>query len=612
MCGIIGIVGNQEVAQRLVDGLRRMEYRGYDSAGICLVTDGQLVRRRAEGKLANLVKELAANPAAGHTGIAHTRWATHGAPTTNNAHPHATDEVALVHNGIIENFRALREEMTARGRKFESETDTEVVAHLISEQVEQGKSPQEAVQAVLPRLRGAFALAIAFRSHPDMLIGARLGSPLVVGYGPKDAKGGEMYLGSDALALAPLTQHISYLEEGDWVVIAEDGAEIFDANGRSVEREIQASGASAASIEKGNYRHYMQKEIFEQPTVVAQTLRSYLRPVEQKVALPQIDFDISAVNRVTIVACGTSYYAGMVAKYWFEQFARVPVDIDFASEFRYREPVLEPGGLALFISQSGETADTLAALRHCKAEGQTIAVVVNVPTSSMAREADLLLPTHAGPEIGVASTKAFTCQLAVLASLAAHFAVRKGRLSAVEEAEIVKHLLEAPACLNAALDHDDEIAAMAHLIAPARDVLYLGRGQDFPLALEGALKLKEISYIHAEGYAAGEMKHGPIALIDEAVPVIVLAPSGPLFEKTVSNMQEVRARGGKIVLISDAEGLAEAGEGCLATIEMPKVHPLIAPLVYAVPVQLLAYHTACAKGTDVDQPRNLAKSVTVE
>ncbi len=607
MCGIIGIVGKEEVADRLVDGLRRMEYRGYDSAGVCTVKDGQLIRRRAEGKLINLVHELARDPAPGTIGIAHTRWATHGAPTTSNAHPHATGEIALVHNGIIENFRQLREALTARGRTFESQTDTEVVAHLVSELVEAGASPQDAVKAVLPQLRGAFALAIAFRAYPDLLIGARLGSPLVVGHAD-----GETYLGSDALALAPLTQQITYLEEGDWVVITRDGAQIFDSNNNEVTREVTTSGASAAAIEKGNYRHFMQKEIFEQPTVVAQTLRSYIRQVDQSVALPQFDFDLSSINRVTIVACGTSYYAGMVAKYWFEQFARLPVDIDFASEFRYRDPVLEPGGLALFISQSGETADTLAALRHCKAAGQTIAVVVNVPTSSMAREADLLLPIHAGPEIGVASTKAFTCTLAVLAALAAHMAVKRGRMSRAEEAEVVKHLLEAPASLNAALAHDDEIAAMAHLIAPARDVLYLGRGPDYPLALEGALKLKEISYIHAEGYASGEMKHGPIALIDEAVPVIVLAPSGPLFEKTVSNMQEVRARGGKVVLISDAEGLAEAGEGCLATIEMPKVHPLIAPLVYAVPVQLLAYHVACVKKTDVDQPRNLAKSVTVE
>ena len=607
MCGIIGIVGKDQVAERLVDGLRRMEYRGYDSAGVCTVHAGELVRRRAPGKLAGLEQELARDPAPGTTGIAHTRWATHGAPTAANAHPHATSVLALVHNGIIENFRQLKEALTARGRVFESDTDTEVVAHLLSEQVEAGLSPQDAVKATLPQLRGAFALAIAFKDYPDMLIGARLGSPLVLGFGE-----GETYLGSDALALAPLTQRICYLDEGDWVVVTREGAQIFDKDNNAVEREVTISGASAAAIEKGNYRHFMQKEIFEQPTVVAQTLRSYIRQVDQSVALPQFDFDLSTIRRVTIVACGTSFYAGMVAKYWFEQFARLPVDIDFASEFRYRDPVLEPGGLALFISQSGETADTLAALRHCKEQGQTIAVVVNVPTSSMAREADLLLPTHAGPEIGVASTKAFTCQLAVLAALAAHLAVRRGRMDRAEEAEVVTHLLETPASLNAALAHDDEIAAMAHLIAPARDVLYLGRGADYPLALEGALKLKEISYIHAEGYASGEMKHGPIALIDEAVPVIVLAPSGPLFEKTVSNMQEVRARGGKIVLISDREGLEEASEGCLATIEMPKVHPLIAPLVYAVPVQLLAYHVACVKGTDVDQPRNLAKSVTVE
>ena len=607
MCGIIGIVGNEPVAGRLVDGLKRMEYRGYDSAGVCTIDDGSLIRRRAEGKLGNLVEELANKPAPGTVGIAHTRWATHGAPTATNAHPHATDHVALVHNGIIENYKELRAELREDGRTLESDTDSEVVAHLVSRRIENGESPEEAVANVLPRLRGAFALAIAFQDSPGMLIGARRGSPMVVGYGD-----GETYIGSDALALAPLTQQISYLEEGDWVVVRRNGATIHDEANAVVEREVRNSGASAAAVEKGNYRHFMQKEIFEQPTVVAQTLGSYLRQSDNSVALPQFDFDISSVNRVTIVACGTSFYAGMVAKYWFEQFARVPVDIDVASEFRYREPVLEEGGLALFISQSGETADTLAALRHCKEKGQTIGAVVNVPTSTMAREADLLLPTHAGPEIGVASTKAFTCQLAVLAALASHMAVRKGLMSREEEQAVVSQLLEAPACLNAALDHDEDIAAMAHLIAPARDVLYLGRGPDYPLALEGALKLKEISYIHAEGYASGEMKHGPIALIDDDVPVIVLAPSGPLFEKTVSNMEEVRARGGQIVLISDAEGLANAGDGCIATIEMPRVHPLIAPLVYAIPVQLLAYHVACVKGTDVDQPRNLAKSVTVE
>jgi glucosamine--fructose-6-phosphate aminotransferase (isomerizing) len=606
MCGIVGIVGKSEVAQRLFDGLKRLEYRGYDSAGICTINNGQLDRRRAEGKLDNLARELAAHPLPGTTGIAHTRWATHGAPTVGNAHPHIVGTIALVHNGIIENFKPLRDELIAEGRNFESETDTEVVGHLVAREIERGASPQEAVAAVLPRLTGAFAIAILFRDHPDLIIGARRGAPLTVGYGD-----GENYLGSDALAVAPWTQRIAYLDEGDWAVVHRDRIEIFDRNNQTVEREIVESGASSAPVEKGNYRHYMQKEIFEQPIVVAQTLQSYVRPFEGEVALPS-DLDLSAFSRVTIVACGTSFYAGLIAKYWIEQFARVPVDIDVASEFRYREPVLEPGGLALFISQSGETADTLAALRHARSENQRIAVVVNVPTSSMAREADLLLPTHAGPEIGVASTKAFTCQLAVLAALASNLASAKGRLSREEEKEIVSHLQEAPAALNAALNHDEDIAAMAHLVAPARDVLYLGRGPDYPLALEGALKLKEISYIHAEGYAAGEMKHGPIALIDDKVPVIVLAPSGPLFEKTVSNMQEVRARGGRIILISDARGIAEAGEGCIATIEMPEVHPLIAPIIYAVPVQLLAYHVAVLKGTDVDQPRNLAKSVTVE
>jgi glucosamine--fructose-6-phosphate aminotransferase (isomerizing) len=607
MCGIVGIVGREDVADRLLDGLKRLEYRGYDSAGIATDVDGVIERRRASGKLVNLARELSANPLPGTTGIAHTRWATHGGPTTNNAHPHATDHVAVVHNGIIENFKPLREELIARGRVFTSETDTEVVAHLISEKVEAGGAPADAVREVLPRLHGAFALAILFRNSPELLIGARLGSPLVVGYGD-----GETYLGSDALALAPLTQRIAYLDEGDWVVCTRDGAEVFDRDNQPVERAVTISGVTGALIDKGNHRHFMQKEIYEQPIVVAQTLRSYLQRMDERITLPIPDFDLSTIKRVTIVACGTSFYAGMVAKYWFEQFARVPVDLDVASEFRYRAPVMEPGGLALFISQSGETADTLAALRHAKAESQTIAVVVNVPTSSMAREADLLLPTHAGPEIGVASTKAFTCQLAVLAALAANLAKAKGHLNEAQEREIVRHLGEAPAALNAALAYDEAIEAMAHNVASARDVLYLGRGTDYPLALEGALKLKEISYIHAEGYAAGEMKHGPIALIDEHVPVIVIAPSGPLFDKTVSNMQEVQARGGKVVLISDYDGIQSAGEGCIATITMPKVHPLIAPLVYAVPVQLLAYHVAVLKGTDVDQPRNLAKSVTVE
>jgi glucosamine--fructose-6-phosphate aminotransferase (isomerizing) len=607
MCGIVGIVGNAEVAGRLFDGLKRLEYRGYDSAGICTIEDGRFSRRRAEGKLENVRRELDRDPLAGVVGIAHTRWATHGAPTVGNAHPHIVGPVALVHNGIIENFKPLRDEMIAQGRKFESETDTEVVGHLVAREIENGMGPEEAVAAVLPRLQGAFAIAFLFRDHPDLIVGARMGAPLTVGYGV-----GENYLGSDAIAVAPWTQRIAYLEEGDWAAVRRDSIKIFDRDNAPVEREIVESGASSAPIEKGNYAHYMQKEIFEQPIVVAQTLQSYVRPFEGEVALPTGDLDLANINRVTIVACGTSYYAGLVAKYWIEQFARVPVDIDVASEFRYRDPILEPGGLALFISQSGETADTLAALRHAKSQKQTIAVVVNVPTSSMAREADLLLPTHAGPEIGVASTKAFTCQLAVLAALAANLACARGEIEEKDEKSVVANLQQAPAALNAALGHDDDIAAMAHLVVPARDVLYLGRGPYYPMALEGALKLKEISYIHAEGYAAGEMKHGPIALIDDNVPVIVLAPSGPLFEKTVSNMQEVRARGGKIVLISDAKGIEEAGEGCIATIEMPEVHPLIAPIVYAVPVQLLAYHVAVLKGTDVDQPRNLAKSVTVE
>jgi glucosamine--fructose-6-phosphate aminotransferase (isomerizing) len=607
MCGIVGIVGKSDVAQRLFDGLKRLEYRGYDSAGICTIEDGKLERRRAEGKLDNLARELGEHPLHGTTGIAHTRWATHGAPTVGNAHPHIVGAVALVHNGIIENFKPLRDELIAEGRKFESETDTEVVGHLVAREVERGASPEDAVAAVLPRLTGAFAIAFLFRDHPDLIIGARRGAPLTVGYGD-----GENYLGSDALAVAPWTQRIAYLDEGDWAVVRREGIRIFDQANRPVERDIVESGASSAPVEKGNYAHYMQKEIFEQPIVVAQTLQTYVRPFEGEVALPAAGSDLEAIERVAIVACGTSFYVAMIGKYWIERFAGIRVEVDVASEFRYRDPVLLPNTLGIVISQSGETADTLAALRHKKEKGVRTAGIINVPTSSMAREVDLLLPTHAGPEIGVASTKAFTCQLAVMAALSAYIARSKGRLSREEERDIVGHLQEAPAALNAALGHDEEIAAMAHLVAPARDVLYLGRGPDYPMAMEGALKLKEISYIHAEGYAAGEMKHGPIALIDDNVPVIVLAPSGPLFEKTVSNMQEVRARGGKIVLISDARGIAAAGEGSIATIEMPEVHPLIAPLVYAVPVQLLAYHVAVLKGTDVDQPRNLAKSVTVE
>ena len=607
MCGIIGIVGREDVAGRLLDGLKRLEYRGYDSAGIATLDDGRIDRRRAEGKFGNLARILQDQPLAGTTGIAHTRWATHGAPTVDNAHPHIVGDVSIVHNGIIENFKPLRDELVADGRTFSSQTDTEVVAHLVARELEWGKSPRDAVAAVLPRLHGAFAIAFLFRSDPDLLIAARLGAPLTVGYGE-----GENYIGSDAIGLAPLTQRIAYLEEGDWACVSRGTVEIYDRDNERVEREIVNSGASGQLIDKGNHRHFMQKEIYEQPVVVAQTLGSYIRPLEEQVALPDMDFDLKSIERVAIVACGTASYVGMIGKYWIERFARVPVEVDVASEFRYRDPVLLPNTLGVVVSQSGETADTLAALRHMKEHGVTTAGIINVPTSSMAREVDLLLPTHAGPEIGVASTKAFTCQLAVMAALAVNLARAKGRLDEAEEREIVRHLVEAPAAINAALDHDAEIEAMAPKIAGARDVLYLGRGPDYPLALEGALKLKEISYIHAEGYASGEMKHGPIALIDDAVPLIVLAPSGPLFDKTVSNMQEAMARGAQVVLISDADGIALAGEGAIATIEMPKVHPLIAPLVYAVPVQLLAYHVAVAKGTDVDQPRNLAKSVTVE
>lgn len=605
MCGIVGIMGCEPVADRLLDGLKRLEYRGYDSAGICTIHDNRFDRRRAPGKLKNLAQRLAEEPLAGMAGVAHTRWATHGAPTEDNAHPHIVGDVVVVHNGIIENFKPLRDELIAQGREFRSQTDTEVVAHLIAREIENGAAPRAALATVLPMLHGAFALGVMVRTHPDLLLGARLGAPLTVGFGD-----GENYLGSDALALAPLTQRIAYLEEGDWVAITREAVEIYDRDNNAVTRPVVNSGASGQLIDKGNHRHFMQKEIYEQPVVVAQTLRSYLRPLESKVALPDMDFDLSAIERVAIVACGTASYVGMIGKYWIEQLARVPVEVDVASEYRYRDPVLLPNTLGIVISQSGETADTLAALRHMRSAGVTTAGIINVPTSSMAREVDLLMPTHAGPEIGVASTKAFTCQLAVMAAFAANLARAKGRLG--DEADVVQQLQQVPEAMSEALGHDGEIEAMAPKIAAARDVLYLGRGPEFPLALEGALKLKEISYIHAEGYASGEMKHGPIALIDEAVPLIVIAPSGPLFDKTVSNMQEAQARGAQVVLISDAEGIAQAGENTIATIEMPKVAPLIAPLVYAVPVQLLAYHVAVAKGTDVDQPRNLAKSVTVE
>ncbi len=614
MCGIIGIVStaaSPDVAPRLLDGLRRLEYRGYDSAGIATLHAGALLRRRAEGRLDNLARVLAAEPLPGHTGIAHTRWATHGAPTTDNAHPHATEAVSLVHNGIIENYKALRAEVLAAGRTLSSQTDTEVVAQLLTLAVLRGLSPAEAFAETLPRLHGAFSFAVLFTSEPGTLYGARQGSPLVLGHG-SDPAAPEMFLGSDALGLAPVTNRITYLEDGDRVRLTANTHEIHDRGGHLVERPITISSASAALIEKGNHRHFMEKEIHEQPIVVAQTLGAYLDPLAETVSLPPCDFDLAAITRIQIVACGTALLAGHIASYWLESLARIPVAIENASEFRYREPVCGPDVLLLVISQSGETADTLAALRHARAAGQKVAAVVNVPSSTMAREADLLLPTHAGPEIGVASTKAFTCQLAVLAAFALALARLRGTLGAEAEAAHVRLLTEAPAAMNAALALEGPIQALSHTLARAQDILYIGRGPDYPMALEGALKLKEISYIHAEGYAAGELKHGPIALVDEHMPIIVIAPSGPRFEKTISNMAEVMARGGQVVLISDAEGLAAQSAGTMAGIEVPLVPPFIQPLVMAIPVQLLAYHVALAKGTDVDQPRNLAKSVTVE
>jgi glucosamine--fructose-6-phosphate aminotransferase (isomerizing) len=607
MCGIIGIIGKGDVTGRIVDGLRRLEYRGYDSAGVAILINGHIERRRAEGKLINLDKVLKVHPIEGSLGIGHTRWATHGAPTVNNAHPHATDRVALVHNGIIENFRELREELEAKGHVFLTETDTEVIAFLVSDYMDGGLAPREAAAAALKRLEGAFALAMIFTGEYELMIGARKGSPLVLGYGE-----GEMYLGSDALALAHLTHRISYLEEGDRVEISRENAVIFDQDGNPVSRPITITTASSAMTEKGNYRHFMQKEIFEQPTVVAETLRSYLNPAQGRVALPSLPFDLAKVSRVTIVACGTSYYAGMVARYWFEQLAKLHVEVDIASEFRYRGAVLPAGGLALFISQSGETADTLAALRYARSKGQHIVSIVNVVTSSMARESDLVLPIHAGPEMGVASTKAFTCQLAVLACLAIATASACGAIDAAEERRLTELLAEVPSRMAEVLAHDEAIEKLAYEVSKARDVIYLARGAEYPIAMEGALKLKEISYIHAEGYAAGEMKHGPIALIDEAVPIIVIAPSGRLFDKTTSNMQEVIARKGKVILFSDAAGIAAQGADVMASIELPKIDEFVSPILYSLPVQLLAYHTAVHKGTDVDQPRNLAKSVTVE
>ena len=607
MCGIIGTIGKADAPPILLDGLKRLEYRGYDSAGIATLVDGGIERRRAEGKIANLESLIDGDPLSGTIGIGHTRWATHGSPTEANAHPHADDRVVLVHNGIIENFQELRQELSQAGHKFQTETDTEAVVHLISSYLADGKTPAEAVAASLKRLEGAFALAILFAGHDDMMIAARRGSPLAIGYG-----NGEMYIGSDALALAPLTQRISYLDEGDWAEITADGAVVHDETDAIVERDIQQTSSSGAMIGKGNFPHFMLKEICEQPAVIGDTLQTILNPWNEMITLPDLPFDLTKIPRVTIVACGTSYHAGMVARYWFETVAGVPCDIDIASEFRYRTVEMQQGGLSLFISQSGETADTLAALRYAKAQGQHIVSVVNVAESSMARESDAILQTKAGPEIGVASTKAFTTQLTTLACFVIGMAAARGKIDRTQEAALCHALTEVPSRANDVLNHDEAIEKLAHEVMEARDVLYLGRGTGYPIALEGALKLKEISYIHAEGYAAGEMKHGPIALIDEHVPVIVIAPSDELFDKTASNMQEVIARGGRVIFLSDAAGIAKLGDMAAATIELPAVDPYVAPILYTIPIQLLAYHVAVLKGTDVDQPRNLAKSVTVE
>lgn len=608
MCGIVGILGRSPVAELLVDSLKRLEYRGYDSAGVATLEGDHLARRRAEGKLKNLEKRLQSEPLAGHTGIGHTRWATHGKPTESNAHPHATENVAVVHNGIIENFRELRTMLEKQGAKFASETDTEVVAHLVNSYLLKGDSPQEAVKQSLPQLRGAFALAFVFTGHNDLMIGARKGSPLAVGHGD-----GEMYLGSDAIALAPFTDTISYLEDGDWVVLSREVSVIYDEHNVVANREVLKSGASSFLVDKANYRHFMAKEIHEQPEVVGHTLARYVDMASERVSLPvKLPFDFKDIQRVSIVACGTASYAGFVAKYWFERLARLPVELDVASEFRYREAPLRKGDLAIVISQSGETADTLAALRYAKAEGVHTLAVVNVPTSTIARESETVLQTLAGPEIGVASTKAFTCQLMTLAAIAVAAGKARGELSDADEAKLVHGLVEIPRLMAQALTIEPQIEKLAREISKSKDVLYLGRGTSYPLALEGALKLKEISYIHAEGYAAGELKHGPIALIDETMPVVVIAPYDRVFEKTVSNMQEVAARGGNIILMTDAKGAAEATIESLVTITMPDMAATFTPMVYAIPVQLLAYHTAVIMGTDVDQPRNLAKSVTVE
>ena len=607
MCGIIGMLADGPVAWPLVEGLKRLEYRGYDSAGIATLDGGGIRRRRVEGKVDRLRDLVRERPVGGNIGVGHTRWATHGAANEANAHPHATDRVVLVHNGIVENFLPLRRELEARGRTFGTDTDTEVVAVLITDLLERGIDPVAATHAALTRLEGAFALAIMFAGEADLMIGARRGSPLALGYGS-----GEMFLGSDAIVLAPLTGRIAFLEENDWAVVTRAGATVRTMDGEAVERPVRDNAISGAMIGKGNYRHFMLKEIYEQPTVIGDTLRTLLNPRTRSVDLPDLGIDPAEVGRVAVTACGTAFHAGLVGKYWLEGLARVPVDADIASEMRYREPPLAPGGLALQISQSGETIDTLAALRYARDHGQHALSIVNVAESAIARESDAVLQTLAGPEIGVASTKAFTTQLTVLAALAIAMAVRRGTIDAHRARSITEALLEVPALMADVLDHDEAIGRLAHHIADARDMLYLGRGTSYPVALEGALKIKEISYIHAEGHAAGEMKHGPIALVDDRTPVVVLAPSDALFAKTASNVRQVAARGGRVVLVADEAGIDAIGGDAFATIAMPRVDPFVAPILYAVPMQLLAYHAALAKGTDIDQPRNLAKSVTVE
>ena len=607
MCGIIGIIGKEQASDALVDGLKRLEYRGYDSAGIATLHNGQIERRRAEGKIKNLVTRISELPIQGRTGIGHTRWATHGVPNEENAHPHSTERVAIVHNGIIENFQELRKELVQAGCNLASDTDTEIIVHLIDQQLIAGKSPIDATGSVLKRLTGAFALGVIFAGEENLMIAARKGSPLAIGIGD-----GESYLGSDAIALAPLTQKIIYLDDGDWAVITSDYIHIFDAEDNEVEREIKTSTLSGAAIGKGGYRHFMLKEIYEQPQVIGDTLHSYINPTTRTVTLPALNFDLASIKKMTLIACGSSYIACLIAKYWLEQIARISVEVDIASEFRYRESVMEEGGAALFISQSGETIDTLAALRYAKSQNQHILSVVNSPESAIARESDAVFHSNAGPEIGVASTKALTTQLTVLACFCVALAKARCTITDEEQAHLTNALTEIPARAAEILNHDERIAEIANSIYESRDALYLGRGTSYAVALEGALKLKEISYIHAEGYAAGEMKHGPIALIDEDMPVIVIAPTDHLLDKTISNVEQVMARGGRLIFLSDEQGAARIDDQKAQTITLPTVDPFVAPILYTIPVQLLAYHVAVLKGTDVDQPRNLAKSVTVE